>query len=190
MYLPVGSVGVRQQDDTTSYTFQGGNFTLGEQTTIAYSWSPTGSQLIVDGVVVDTGTDALTLAGNSEPIIIGASQASSGDGVANNIEGFFDGEIEGVAIYDEVVGVDTVPCFTKGTMILPPHGEVPIEYLCVGDIVCTLNNGPQPIRWLGSRSVALDHAANAPSKLRPVRIHQGALGDGLPKRDLLVSRQH
>lgn len=188
--LPDGTVAVRHQDDATSYNFQGGTVTLGQPTTITYSWSPTGSQLVVDGVVVDTGTDALTLAGNSEPILIGVSQASSGDGIANNLGGFFDGTIEGVAIHDEVVEADTIPCLTMGTLLLTPNGEIPVEHLCVGDLVCTLNNGPQPIRWLGSRIVALENPVNAQNKLRPVRIRAGALGDGLPKRDLLVSRQH
>ena len=98
-----GSVGVRHQDTDESFDFEGGNVTLGQPTTIIYSWGPTGSQLIVDGVVVDTGTEALSLSGNSEPITIGASQAQSGDGTADNLTGFFDGEIEGVAIYDEPV---------------------------------------------------------------------------------------
>ena len=185
-----GTVGVRHQDTTADHDFAGGSVTLGQPTTIVYTWSPTGSQLIVDGVVVDTGTAALTLAGNSEPVVIGASQAHSGDAVADNLRGFFDGEIEGVAIHDDIVPADTIPCFTKGTLILTPHGEVPVEDLRVGDLVCTLDNGPQPIRWIGSRQFELRHTADATNKLSPVRIMANALGNGLPKRDLLVSRQH
>lgn len=187
---PDGTVTVRHQEETASHFYEGGTVALGQPTTVAYSWSPSGSQLIVDGVVVDTGTVAHTLAGDSQPIVIGASQAKSGDDVADNLRGFFDGEIEGVAIYDEVVAADTIPCFTKGTVILTPSGEVLIEDLRVGDLVCTLDNGPQPIRWLGSRTVAFEDSFIACNKLRPVRIHAGALGRGLPKRDLVVSRQH
>ncbi|MEO9652320.1 MAG: Hint domain-containing protein [Roseobacter sp.] len=185
-----GSIGVRHQDTENSYEFGGGNVPVGDTATVTYTWSPTGSQLIVDGVVVDTGSQALTLAGNSEPITIGVSQANSDDNVANDLGAFFHGEIEGVALHDEVIEGGTIACFTKGTMILTPSGEVSVESLRVGDLVCTMNNGPQPIRWLGSRIVTLDKKNAGPDKLHPVRIHSGALGAGLPKRDLWVSRQH
>jgi Ca2+-binding RTX toxin-like protein len=41
-----------------------------------------------------------------------------------------------------------IPCFTTGTMIRTPHGDVRIEELAIGDLVCTLDNGPQPLRWI------------------------------------------
>lgn len=40
-------------------------------------------------------------------------------------------------------------CFTAGTMIATPDGERAIETLKVGDLVETLDNGPQAIRWIG-----------------------------------------
>ncbi|SMR81628.1 Hint domain-containing protein [Aliiroseovarius halocynthiae] len=77
-----------------------------------------------------------------------------------------------------------VTCFAQGTGILTPDGEVSVEQLSPGDKVCTLNSGDQTIRWVGIRSVpAID-------KLAPIRIKAGALGQGLPKQDLCVSRQH
>ena len=79
---------------------------------------------------------------------------------------------------------DVVPCFASGTRILTPQGERPIDDLAVGDLVVTLDRGPQPLRWIGRRTCA----ANA--SLTPVRIAQGALGQALPTRDLLVSPQH
>lgn len=185
-----GSVGVRHQDTDSSHNFEGGNVTLGQPTSVIYSWGPDGSQLIVDGVVVDSGAEPLTLAGNSEPITIGATQAQSGDGQANNLQGFFDGQIEEVAISGEPAGSSSVPCFTKGTLIATPRGEVPIETLRVGDLVCTLDHGPQPIRWIGSLEVYLGRHAAGEDTLRPIRITAGALGHNLPKRDLLISRQH
>lgn len=99
-----GSVGVRHQDSTSNYNFSGGSVTLGQQTTVAYSWGPSGSTLVVDGVVVDAGTDALVMAGDVEPIVIGASQAQSGNGVANNIQGEFDGTIDRVILTDTALG--------------------------------------------------------------------------------------
>jgi hypothetical protein len=53
----------------------------------------------------------------------------------------------------------------------------------------TLDNGRQQIRWIGSRKLNLAELILKPH-LRPIRISAGALGPGLPDRDLLVSPQH
>ncbi|WP_170411916.1 Hint domain-containing protein [Ruegeria atlantica] len=88
------------------------------------------------------------------------------------------------------IPVDTVvPCFTRGTLIETPDGMRPIETLTVGDEVMTMDRGPQRIRWIGARSLT-DHELSEKPKLRPIRISAGALGSGLPLRDLLVSPQH
>jgi hypothetical protein len=83
----------------------------------------------------------------------------------------------------------TVPCFVAGTMILTPGGPRPVERIAAGDLVATLDHGPQPVRWVGLRRLDAADLAAAP-RLRPVRIARGALGDGLPLADLLVSPQH
>ncbi len=84
----------------------------------------------------------------------------------------------------------SIPCFTKGTQItLPGDRYAPIEALAVGDEVCVADGGTSTIRWIGRKVLRReDLALNA--KLLPVRIVAGALGNGFPKRDLLVSRQH
>lgn len=82
-----------------------------------------------------------------------------------------------------------VPCFAAGTMILTPGGEKPIETLSVGDEVVTFDHGPQKIRWIGARSLDVVDLAAKP-KLRPIRIEAGAMGSGMPQRDLVVSPQH
>ncbi|RMD49465.1 MAG: hypothetical protein D6832_01690 [Alphaproteobacteria bacterium] len=80
-------------------------------------------------------------------------------------------------------------CFTAGTMIATPHGEVPVQALEVGDRVITRDSGVQRIVWIGTQRFGgrklLEHPA-----LRPVLIRAGALGGGLPERDMLVSPQH
>ena len=45
------------------------------------------------------------------------------------------------------------------------------------------------IRWIGMRHVDGSTLTQLP-KLRPVRITKDALGQGVPRQDLLVSRQH
>lgn len=83
----------------------------------------------------------------------------------------------------------SVVCFAKGTRIMTVEGEVLVEDLASGDLVLTLDGGYRPIRLNMSREVA-PKALNSNAKLRPVKITAGALGKGLPKTDLSVSRQH
>lgn len=82
-----------------------------------------------------------------------------------------------------------VICFTAGTQIETIHGEVSAEDLQVGDMVRTMDNGYQEVRWIGVNSLSAQ-TLQAASWMRPVRISAGALGDGTPKQDLVVSPQH
>lgn len=80
-----------------------------------------------------------------------------------------------------MVTIDTIPCFVAGTRILTPQGEVAVEELAPGDLVCTKDNGPQPLRWIGRRRVA------ATGAFAPIRIAAGTFGD---HRALTVSPLH
>jgi Ca2+-binding RTX toxin-like protein len=92
-------------------------------------------------------------------------------------------------------GAGTFPiavCFAAGTDILTARGEVRVEDLRAGDVVATLSGrgAPmQPVLWVGRRHVALAGKPNA-EPLSPIRIRAGALGGGVPTRDLLVSPDH
>ena len=80
-------------------------------------------------------------------------------------------------------------CFVRGTRIMTPDGEVPVEDLKVGDLVNTLDDGPCPIRWISSRVVSAADTRLRP-EWRPVLVPAGALGQGTPTRDLLLSPSH
>jgi autotransporter passenger strand-loop-strand repeat protein len=84
-------------------------------------------------------------------------------------------------------GTDVTLCFYAGTSIATPGGEMAVELLQPGDMVCTAN-GARPVRWVGRSEIVTRFA----SKMRslPVRITAGALGEGLPRRDLLLSPDH
>ena len=82
-----------------------------------------------------------------------------------------------------------VPCFTPGTRIATPRGEVAVENLSVGDRVVTRDNGLQVIRWVGRRSLTGSDLVVNPH-LSPIRIAKGALGNDLPERDMNVSPNH
>ena len=80
-------------------------------------------------------------------------------------------------------------CFGRGTLILTSEGQKPVETLRVGDLVVTADHGLQALRWIGSRKVSPD-LLEMHQKIRPIRIKSGALGEGLPAQDLVVSPQH
>ncbi len=84
--------------------------------------------------------------------------------------------------------VSILTCFVSGTLIATPGGPRPVEALGPGDLVVTAE-GPREVHWAGQTRVGLETLRADPRK-RPVRIAAGALGPGLPSRDLYVSRQH
>ncbi len=79
------------------------------------------------------------------------------------------------------VTINTIPCFVAGTMIRTPDGERAVEEFEAEDLIETLDAGPQPLRWIGRRSVMAEGA------MVPVHITANALGS---HGDLWVSPQH
>jgi len=79
------------------------------------------------------------------------------------------------------VGSFGPPCFTLRTMIDTPDGLRAVEDIRPGDLVNTLDHGPQVVRWVGQRKV------DASGDFAPIRIAPGALGN---TRALMVSPQH
>ncbi|WP_282960700.1 Hint domain-containing protein [Actibacterium sp. MT2.3-13A] len=98
-----------------------------------------------------------------------------------------DGEITGTMRFEEIENV--IPCFTPGTMIATPTGERRVEDLREGDKIITRDNGIQEIRWIGQKALNGRDLARAPH-LKPILVQKGALGHGLPERDMVVSPNH
>ncbi|NSY38547.1 Hint domain-containing protein [Leisingera sp. ANG59] len=82
-----------------------------------------------------------------------------------------------------------VVCFARGTLISTAEGPCPVENLRPGQAVVTADGGRAVLRMVTSRAASAERIRRNP-KLRPVLIRAGALGAGLPLRDLRVSRQH
>jgi len=81
------------------------------------------------------------------------------------------------------------PCFAAGTMIETARGPIAVEHLVQGDMVRTVDNGFQPLRWVGVSEVG-QRMLLAHPHLAPIRILAGALGPDRPARDLRLSPQH
>lgn len=82
-----------------------------------------------------------------------------------------------------------VICFTSDTLILTQRGAVPVQELNLGDRLQTKDDGFQPVQWIGQRRISGARLYAMP-QYRPVRVRAGALGDGEPDTDLLVSPDH
>ena len=80
-------------------------------------------------------------------------------------------------------------CFGRGTQISTMRGEVRVEDLRTGDLIAVADGGYRSVVWVGFRHLDRDALTKYP-KLRPITIRSGALGNHLPKRDMVVSPQH
>ncbi|MCP4846168.1 MAG: tandem-95 repeat protein, partial [Actinomycetia bacterium] len=105
--LTGGSVETRLQSTSgDNFVYSGaGSVTAGNWHHVAFSFGSGGMQLYLDGNRVDTNpyTGGLGTtsggAGNYEPIAIGASTRTSGDGTVTPLNDYFDGRIDEVAIF-------------------------------------------------------------------------------------------
>ncbi|EBA04583.1 hypothetical protein RB2150_10876 [Rhodobacteraceae bacterium HTCC2150] len=113
--------------------------------------------------------------------------------------------VSGVAFSGQVLGINfmlsgmdaaaiskitavAVNCFCASTRISTSDGMVDVEKLIPGDVIETADGRTSTVKWLGEQPVntqILD-----PSKINPICITVGALGDGLPKQDLFISPDH
>lgn len=148
------------------------------------STSASSTVTIDGGTSAGSGTDydTLDLSGLGEFTL---TETTDADGDSTSGTAVFD---SGQTVsFSEIENLIT--CFTPGCLIQTDRGEVAVETLKVGDLVKTLDRGMQPIRWIGCRKLDAIDLTVAP-KLRPIRISEGAMGNGLPKRDLELSPQH
>lgn len=143
---------------------------------------------VVDGGDGPVDNDTLDLRGSAPEggsLAVTFTSADLEDGVVNYFDE--DGNDAGSLVFEEIENV--IPCFTPGTRIATPKGEVAVEDLKVGDRVITRDNGMQEIRWVGAREMT-GAEFEAAAHLKPVLIRQGALGNDLPERDMMVSPNH
>lgn len=85
--------------------------------------------------------------------------------------------------------LESIPCFTATTRLATGQGLCAIGDLTPGSRVITRDNGMQEVRWIGRRSFGW-RALGLNPLLRPVHIAAGALGPGVPERDMVVSPNH
>ncbi|SEK86362.1 Hint domain-containing protein [Roseovarius azorensis] len=132
------------------------------------------NRLAAFGAVVDTRPDIIPLPGGGYLVVWEG--------------GTLDGQRRDIFI-NRFNALGEPVCFTRGTLIETASGPVPVERLAAGDMLRTLDHGFRPVR-LVCRTACDSIDLRLRPAIRPVRITAGALGNGLPQRDLLVSPQH
>ena len=145
---------------------------LDDQGNVAYSWEYNSST-----------ADTITFTPPSESFTVRLENSTLND-------------IYGMPVYVESISLDAtnlpdpiVPCFGKGTLIETENGPRKIEDLEIGDLVVTVDNGLQPIRWIGCSELTATTLSAHPN-LAPIHIPANSLGNGTPTVDLVVSPQH
>lgn len=88
---------------------------------------------------------------------------------------------------DQAAGNYQMPCYAEGTLISTPGGSVPVENLKTGDIVNTLDHGPQPVVLVQQ---AVQDLTVLREDQRPVLLPTDSFGPNCPDADLVLSPQH
>jgi len=142
-----------------------------------------------DTVTVDNGDGTTsTITGTTFYLADGARVFTPTDGsVLDDLELVSTTWVSGTGDLD--VGDLGPPCLVAGTLVETAGGPVPVEALKAGMSIVGQDGRLITLRMVLSTAFNARDLAQNP-KLAPVRIVAGALGNGLPKRDLLVSRQH
>ena len=121
-----------------------------------------GSVTLTSGEVVTLNADGtLSIANDSDVDETNAFTYTVKDGLGNSDTGSV----------DVTTTVVAPACFVAGTLIDTEGGPVAVEKLDVGTLVKTRDNGPQPLRWIGSSP------RRAMGRDAPVVFSAGALGN-------------
>lgn len=140
-----------------------------------------------------TGTARLAVIGTTGNLALVGVQNLLVDGVPANLGAAailsFGSQTAGAVDDSFAPSFSAAPCFAAGTRIATPRGEVAVQDLRAGDLVSLADGGTAPVVWLGHRRVDCSRHPT-PRDVLPVRIASGAVAEGMPARDLLLSPDH
>lgn len=134
----------------------------------------------INGVAVSVGDTVTLNTGQTVTLNANGTLTMVGDGTDEDFN-FTYGMTDGTNADTGLVHVSSVPCFVRGTWIATPDGDRLIEDLVAGDLVNTYDNGAQPIRWIGARTVP------ATAQFAPIEIAPNTFGT---HGRLMLSPQH
>ncbi|MCG7494130.1 Hint domain-containing protein [Thalassobius sp. Cn5-15] len=135
----------------------------------------------INGQAVSTGSVVTLSTGQQLQVNADGTLTILADGDLESVTFSYTAETNAGISDTAFVTVNQVPCFVEGTRVKTPAGEVAVEHLEVGHLVLTKDDGAQPVRWIGSRTVA------AEGDFAPIHIRRGTFGE---HGDLWVSPLH
>jgi phospholipase/lecithinase/hemolysin len=150
---------------------------------------------LIDNAIANPGSYGLTNV--TDPVYTGSFTQDNGSIVSTNPSVqdeylFFDAlhptETGQMLIASQAESLLAASCFSEGTLIATQSGAKPVEALQAGDCV-VVRDGVAKVGWIGRRHVQLAGWAQR-SLAQPVRIPAGAVGAGMPARDLWLSPEH
>ncbi len=150
-----------------------------------------------DVFTVNGGNDIINGSGGTNTVVFSAAESSyslvnsagtitvqASGGITDTLT-----NIQTLQFSDQSISASAIPvCFCAGTRIATPTGQVEVQDLRIGDLVVTVEGTAEPIRWIGRQTIAPRFAD--PLTTQPICIHESAVADGVPARDLYVSPAH
>ncbi len=160
-----------------------------------------------DGISALTGVYTLRFDAGSGLTKLSNLSINGGGGVVSSVSlltesgatfvttgaGTFAGEYTGIRFtvfgsVDLASVTGTPTCFAEGTRLATPDGHTEVQDLMPGDMVLCQDGEEREVLWVGHQS--FDTTRGIPPEVSLVRIAAGALGEGLPNRDLVVTADH
>ena len=134
----------------------------------------------LNGVPVVVGTPVVLPTGQTISLNADGTVNILGDGGSENFNFTYTID-DGTNTDIGIVNVSSIPSFVAGTLIATELGQRNVESLELGDLIMTKDDGLQPLRWKGQRTVA------AEDDFAPIRICANTFGQ---HDDLMVSPEH
>jgi hypothetical protein len=157
--------------DTLVFTPNSGNVALSGLTS---------TNFLLDFRGFSPSFDAAALAGDTDTST-GSTVITLSPSSAITLEGYTGGIAPGNVLFEAA-------CYLKGTRIATPEGEVAVEHLREGVMVCTASGAIRRIAWIGfGKALATRGRRTAAT---PVIVRRSALGPNVPHRDLRVTKGH
>lgn len=138
---------------------------------LSYGWCPYGTFLRLNGMLVASSADQISLPFSSHRCYFGCLPMQTKEYKTIDL---FHGLIHSIDISDHLP--ETTPAAVgNDTKILTPLGMRPVENLKCGDLIITRDRGPMRIEWIGRSDVGPDEIETA-AHLIPVCLDATPLG--------------
>jgi len=206
--INAGGVVTMDAAEAVAWNINGGTFvSTNAYQTATFNFSGTGGVLDLSNDSIYNNSLTITGFNATDALILGS--ISGTDAVTttivngNTLELIQDGSIVGVVDHFTLAPGTSISqitgtianghyvvnhCFYPGTRLATADGEIAVQDVTEGTMLKTATGAVLPVRWVGWSEISLRFAD--PLRALPVRITAGALADGVPARDLLVSPDH